>query len=91
MLLRFAKGHEPHRLKRPATLLAPKFWTGEGRTKPVIKTRSDAIIQSVSMVEVPTGYLGPEGNLWTLCGPDATWGGLTITSDAVHETGRQVL
>ncbi|MGV3608926.1 MAG: HNH endonuclease [Planctomycetaceae bacterium] len=36
------------------------FWTGEGRSKPIIKMRSGTIIQSVSMAEVPTGYLGPE-------------------------------
>jgi len=36
------------------------FWTGPGRTKPVIKMRSGAVVQRVSMAEVPTGYLGPE-------------------------------
>ncbi len=36
------------------------FWTGPGRTKPVIKMRSGAVIQKVSMADVPTGYLGPE-------------------------------
>ena len=36
------------------------FWTEPGRTKPVIKMRSGAVIQRVSMAEVPTGYLGPE-------------------------------
>jgi hypothetical protein len=36
------------------------FWTGEGRTTPIIKTRSGAIVQSVSMAEVPTGYLGAD-------------------------------
>jgi hypothetical protein len=36
------------------------FWTGPGRTKPIIKMRSGSVIQRVSMAEVPTGYLGPE-------------------------------
>jgi hypothetical protein len=36
------------------------FWTGPGRTQPIIKMRAGAIIQSVSMTDVPTGYLGPE-------------------------------
>ncbi len=36
------------------------FWTGEGRARPIIKTRSGAIVQSVSLAEVPTGYLGAE-------------------------------
>jgi len=36
------------------------FWTGPGRTKPIIKIRSGAVVQRVSMAEVPTGYLGPE-------------------------------
>jgi hypothetical protein len=36
------------------------FWTGPGRTVPIIKIRSGAIIQRVSMADVPTGYLGPE-------------------------------
>lgn len=36
------------------------FWTGPGRTKPVIKMRSGAVVQKVSMAAVPTGYLGPE-------------------------------
>jgi hypothetical protein len=36
------------------------FWTGEGRTIPVIKLRSGSIVQKVSMAEVPTGFLGPE-------------------------------
>jgi hypothetical protein len=36
------------------------FWTGAGRTIPIIKMRSGAIIQKVSMADVPTGYLGPE-------------------------------
>lgn len=36
------------------------FWTGKGRTKPIIKMRSGAVIQRASMAEVPTGYLGPE-------------------------------
>lgn len=36
------------------------FWTGPGRTKPVIQMRSGAVIRSVSMADVPTGYLGPE-------------------------------
>jgi hypothetical protein len=36
------------------------FWTGVGRTVPVIKMRSGAVVQRVSMADVPTGYLGPE-------------------------------
>ncbi len=36
------------------------FWTGEGRMTPIIKMRSGAVVQKVSMAEVPTGYLGPE-------------------------------
>lgn len=36
------------------------FWTGKGRTAPTIKMRSGAVVQKVSMAEVPTGYLGPE-------------------------------
>ncbi len=36
------------------------FWTGPGRTQPIIKMRSGAIIQKVSISEVPTGYFGPE-------------------------------
>jgi hypothetical protein len=36
------------------------FWTGPGRSKPIIKMRSGAVVQRVSMAEVPTGYLGPE-------------------------------
>ncbi len=36
------------------------FWTGEGRTKPIIQMRRGAIVQRVSMADVPTGYLGPE-------------------------------
>jgi hypothetical protein len=38
------------------------FWTGLGRTVPIIKMRSGAVIQRVSMAEVPTGYLGPEND-----------------------------
>lgn len=36
------------------------FWMGPGRTQPIIKMRSGAIIQKVSIAEVPTGYFGPE-------------------------------
>ena len=36
------------------------FWTGPGSKKPVIQMRSGAVVQRVSMAEVPTGYLGPE-------------------------------
>jgi len=36
------------------------FWTGKGRTVPIIKMRSGAVVDKVSMAEVPTGYLGPE-------------------------------
>jgi hypothetical protein len=38
------------------------FWTGTGRRKPLIKMRSGAVIKRPSMVEVPTGYLGPEAD-----------------------------
>ncbi len=36
------------------------FWTGPGRTKPVIRMRSGSVVQKASMADVPTGYLGPE-------------------------------
>jgi hypothetical protein len=36
------------------------FWTGPGRTKPVIRMRSGSVVQRVGMASVPTGYLGPE-------------------------------
>jgi hypothetical protein len=36
------------------------FWTGPGRTKPIIQMRRGAVVQSVSMADVPTGYLGLE-------------------------------
>lgn len=55
--LELARDQSPH-WRNPHFCL---FWTGEGRTIPVIKMRSGAIIQNVSIAEVPTGYLGPEG------------------------------
>jgi hypothetical protein len=36
------------------------FWIGPGRSEPIIKMRSGAVIQRVGMADVPTGYLGPE-------------------------------
>jgi hypothetical protein len=36
------------------------FWTGEGRTRPIIQVRSGSVVQRVSMADVPTGYLGAE-------------------------------
>lgn len=36
------------------------FWTDKGRMEPVIKTRRGAVIQRVSMADVPTGHFGPE-------------------------------
>ena len=54
--LQLEKEKSPH-WRNPHLCL---FWTGAGRTMPVIKMRSGAVIQRVSMAEVPTGYLGPE-------------------------------
>ena len=56
--LQLEKEKSPH-WRNPHLCL---FWTGSGRTQPVIKMRSGAIIQRVSMAEVPTGYLGPEND-----------------------------
>lgn len=56
--LQLEKEKSPH-WRNPHLCL---FWTGAGRTKPVIKMRSGAVIQRVSMAEVPTGYLGPEAD-----------------------------
>jgi hypothetical protein len=36
------------------------FWTGEGRTKPVLKLRAGCVVLPRHMSEVPTGFLGPE-------------------------------
>ncbi|MCX7425025.1 MAG: HNH endonuclease [Planctomycetia bacterium] len=36
------------------------FWIGPGRRQPIIQMRSGAVIQRVSMADIPTGYLGPE-------------------------------
>lgn len=38
------------------------FWTGEGRTVPILKMRRGSLVQPkrVSMADVPTGFLGPE-------------------------------
>jgi len=54
--LELAKDKSPH-WRNPHLCL---FWTGERRTKPIIKMRSGAIVQGVSMAEVPTGFLGAE-------------------------------
>ncbi len=54
--LQLEKEKSPH-WRNPHLCL---FWTGAGRTTPIIKMRSGAVIQRVSMAEVPTGYLGPE-------------------------------
>jgi len=66
--LQLAQDKSPH-WRNPHLCL---FWTGEGRTKPVIKMRSGAIIQNVSMAEVPTGYLGPEGDEEDQLDPEKT-------------------
>lgn len=54
--LQLEKEKSPH-FRNPHLCL---FWTGEGRKVPVIKMRSGAVIQKVSMANVPTGFLGPE-------------------------------
>jgi hypothetical protein len=56
--LQLEKEKSPH-WRNPHLCL---FWTGAGRINPVIKMRSGAVIQRVSMAEVPTGYLGPEAD-----------------------------
>ncbi|MEK6675457.1 MAG: HNH endonuclease [Planctomycetota bacterium] len=56
MKLQIEKEKSPH-WRNPHLCL---FWTGEERKKPVIQLRSGAVVQRVSMAEVPTGYLGPE-------------------------------
>lgn len=43
------------------------FWTGTGRTKPIIQMRRGAVVQRVSMADVPTGYLGPESDEELVC------------------------
>lgn len=48
------------------------FWIGPGRTEPIIKMRSGAVIQRVSMAEVPTGYLGPETDEEDILAPEKT-------------------
>lgn len=42
---------EPHRAL---------FWTGPGRTIPVIKKRAGCLVVPKTLAEVPTGFLGPE-------------------------------
>jgi hypothetical protein len=54
--LQMEKDKSPH-WRNPHFCL---FWTGEGRTKPVIKMRSGSVVLRVTMAEVPTGYLGAE-------------------------------
>ncbi|MDX1963666.1 MAG: HNH endonuclease [Pirellulales bacterium] len=66
--MQFEKDKSPH-WRNPHFCL---FWTGEGRLKPVIKMRSGAIIQSLSMAEVPTGYLGPETEADEMILPEST-------------------
>ncbi len=66
--LQLAKDKSPH-WRNPHLCL---FWTGEGRTSPVIKMRSGAIVQSASMAEVPTGYLGTEDDEEDKLGPEKT-------------------
>lgn len=57
--LQFEKDTSPH-WRNPHLAL---FWTGPGRTKPIIKMRSGALILKVSMAEVPTGFIGPETDI----------------------------
>ena len=66
--IQLAKDTSPH-WRNPHLCL---FWTGDGRTKPIIKMRSGAIIKSVSMADVPTGYLGVESQEEDLLGTDKT-------------------
>jgi hypothetical protein len=54
--LQVEKDSSPH-WRNPHLAL---FWTGKGRLKPVIKMRRGAVVQRVSMSEVPTGFIGPE-------------------------------
>jgi hypothetical protein len=66
--LQLAKDTSPH-WRNPHLCL---FWIGEGRTRPVIQMRSGAIVQSVSMAQVPTGFLGPERNEEDHLAPEKT-------------------
>lgn len=54
--LQTEKENSPH-WRNPHLCL---FWTGKGRVEPIIKMRQGAIVQRVSMADVPTGFLGPE-------------------------------
>lgn len=36
------------------------FWTGKERSQPVIKLRKGCMVQPRKMLEIPTGYMGPE-------------------------------
>lgn len=36
------------------------FWTGKGRSQPTIKLRTGCMVQPRKMLEIPTGYMGPE-------------------------------
>ena len=66
--LQFARETSPH-WRNPHLCL---FWTGEGRNVPVLKMRSGAVIQSVSMADVPTGLFGAENEAEDELGPDKT-------------------
>jgi hypothetical protein len=68
MGLEHAKDKSPH-WRNPHLCL---FWTGEGRTTPVIQLRSGAIVQSASMAAVPTGYFGPENDKDDEISPEKT-------------------
>ncbi len=66
--LQLEKERSPH-WRNPHLCL---FWTGPGRTKPMIQMRSGAVVQKVSMAEVPTGYLGPETDAEDILAPEQT-------------------
>lgn len=36
------------------------FWTGKGRSIPVVKLRSGCVVNPRALTEMPTGYFGPE-------------------------------
>lgn len=36
------------------------FWTGKGRETPTVKLRTGCMVQPRKILEIPTGYLGPE-------------------------------
>jgi hypothetical protein len=39
------------------------FWTGEGRSKPVLKLRSGCVVTSTHLSKIPTGFLGDAENI----------------------------